>query len=103
MIVLNLATDAAVLAHHLTEGLPSRGIVDQLRRAADSVVLNLAESRTRLDGNGKKHLKIAHGSCQEAKAAVELLSRTGRMEAEGAGTLWKLLDRVGAMTWGLIR
>ena len=101
MHALRLATDAAVLADELTLGLPVRGIRDQLTRAMDSVVLNIAEGRGYRGALARKHFRIAHGSCQEVKAAVELLRRTQRLEAVAGQRLWAMLDEVGAMTWAL--
>ena len=103
MNVLRTATHVATLTHQLTEGLPKRGLVDQVRRAADSIVLNLAEGRGYRGRMATKYFRIAHGSCQEAKAAVELLAKRGSIQLDAGRRLWLQLDEVGAMTWGLIR
>ena len=52
-----------------------RDLADQLRRAASSVVLNLAEGSRSAKGNKQKHFAFAHGSANEVKAALELLGR----------------------------
>ena len=42
-----------------------------MKRAATSVVLNIAEGSTSAKGNKTKHFAIAHGSANEVKAAVK--------------------------------
>ena len=54
-----------------------RDLADQLRRAASSVVLNLAEGQRSAKGNKHKHYAIAHGSANEVKAALELAQAWG--------------------------
>jgi len=49
-----------------------RDLADQMRRAASSVVLNLAEGSRSSKGNKQRHFAIAHGSASEVKAALEL-------------------------------
>ncbi len=70
---------------------------DQLQRAADSVVLNVAEGRARGGDAGRNHFRIAAGSAAEACAALDLVG-----SAEAAAEQAKL-RRVGAMLRGLVR
>lgn len=70
---------------------------DQLQRAADSVVLNIAEGRARGGDAGRNHYRIAAGSAAEACAALDLV---GSPEAVD---LQPRLRRVGAMLRGLTR
>ncbi len=70
---------------------------DQLQRAADSVVLNIAEGRARGGDAGRNHFRIASGSAAEACAALDLIG-----SAEAAVEQPKL-RRVGAMLRGLSR
>ena len=70
---------------------------DQLQRAADSVVLNLAEGRARGGDAGRNHYRIAAGSAAEACACLDLVGT-----AEAAAQQPKL-RRVGAMLRGLTR
>lgn len=70
---------------------------DQLRRAADSVVLNIAEGRARGGDAGRNHYRIAAGSAAEACAALDLLG-----SPEAAAEQPKL-RRIGAMLRGLAR
>ena len=74
-------------------------LADQLKRAASSVVLNLAEGQRFDNGNKLRHYKIAQGSAHEVKAALDV--------AEGWGYIAHateeraLLDRLLAMLWKL--
>ncbi len=72
-------------------------IRDQLQRAADSVVLNIAEGRARGGDAGRNHFRIAAGSAAEACAALDLV---GSVEALAEQPR---LRRVGAMLHGLAR
>ena len=46
---------------------------DQARRAADSVVLNLAEGAYRIGKDRQRHFRIAMGSAAEACAVLDLV------------------------------
>lgn len=97
-----VATEAAALAHRLT-GQLAKGDGDQLRRAAASVALNVAEGLGYDGAQERKHLKIAYASCQEAKAAVHLLALTDSVDLDAAREVWKRLHRAGGMLHGLLR
>ena len=86
---------APVLAKH------DRNLADQLRRAASSVTLNLAEGSRYHDGNRARHFRIAHGSAREVKAAVDVAIRFGWIES--APRTYATLDRLLALLWGLTR
>ena len=76
-----------------------RDLADQMRRAASSVVLNLAEGQRSAKGNKHKHYAIAHGSANEVKAALELAQAWGWIE--GAREARAILDRLLALLWRL--
>ena len=76
-----------------------RDLADQLKRAASSVVLNLAEGNRLTKGNRPKHFSIAHGSANEVKAALQTAIAWGRIE-DASGSLAKL-DRLLALLWRL--
>lgn len=68
--VWNDAREFASLVYKLTAEFPQRerfGLVDQLRRAAVSVALNIAEGSTKgSDPDFKRYLKMAQGSINES-------------------------------------
>jgi four helix bundle protein len=71
---------------------------DQLVRAADSVVLNIAEGAGRGPGDGRRnHYRIALGSAAEVAAIIDVsdLPQGDERRAE--------LRRIGAMLTGLSR
>ena len=76
-----------------------RDLADQLRRAASSVVLNLAEGQRSAKGNKHKHYAIAHGSANEVKAALDLARAWGWVDDASAPRA--ILDRLLAILWRL--
>ena len=76
-----------------------RELADQLKRAASSVVLNLAEGQQYDNGNKLRHYKIAQGSAHEVKAALDVAEGWGYIEAATAERA--LLDRLLALLWKL--
>ena len=76
-----------------------RNLADQIRRAASSVALNLAESQASRDGNARLRFRTAYGSLSETRTALQV-ARVWRYIGE-TRELDVLLDRVGAMVWRL--
>jgi len=74
-----------------------RDLADQLRRAANSVFLNLNEGRKRLKGDRVRFFAYASGSASEVRAALELAVTWGWIDRPIATLL--LIDRIAAMTW----
>ncbi len=76
-------------------------LADQLRRAANSTALNIAEADGRTGRDRANRFRIARGSALEVRAAVRLAVAWGYVaEAEAAEAL---LDRLAAMLWRLTR
>ena len=74
-------------------------LADQMRRAATSVVLNLAEGQRRMKGNKQRAYEIAHGEAREVLGCLECARAWGWIEDdEGARAS---LDRLLALCWGL--
>ena len=78
-----------------------RDLADQLRRAANSVALNLAEGARSQGGNKHKHYAIAHGSANEVRGALDLAIAWGWL-VDPRAALAKL-DRLLSLLWGLTR
>ena len=75
----------------------------QLRRAATSAPLNLAEGQRRI-GRDRLHLwRIAAGSIAEVRAALEVATALDYLDGAETGRAVALCDRLGAITWGLTR
>ncbi len=80
-----------------------KALADQMKRAAQSVVLNIAEARGSDAGNARSRFATACGSAKEVRAALHIAGDWGYIEAEMATHLDEQLDRVCAITWCLAR
>jgi four helix bundle protein len=76
-----------------------RSLADQLRRAAQSIALNLGEAAGSRAGNRRARLETALGSTQESRVALRIAAAWGYLSGEDAQALDAMLDRVAAMTW----
>ena len=76
-----------------------RALADQMRRAASSVALNLAEGNRRTGQDRMQFFRIAAGSAAEVRAALEVALAWGYIDA--APVAEAELDRVLAMVWRL--
>ena len=97
--VYRVALDFAGWARLAGKGLPAgkAGLRDQLTRAAESVVLNIAEgSGQRSLPVARRHYRVALGSAAECSAAVDLMEIYGVTDPEQGRAL---IRRVGAMLW----
>ena len=73
----------------------------QLRRAASSVALNLAEGNGRRGADRLHHFRIAAGSADETRTALRLAEAWGHIDAAASADALAYLDRVLAMLWRL--
>jgi four helix bundle protein len=80
-----------------------KSLADQLKRAAQSVVLNIAEGRGNDAGNARARFSTACGSAKEVRAALNVASDWGYIETHMAAHLDQRLDEVCAITWCLGR
>jgi four helix bundle protein len=76
-----------------------RDLADQIKRAASSVALNLAERQRLTKGNKPKHYAIAHGSANEVRAALQTALAWGWL-ADASDALANV-DRLLALLWRL--
>lgn len=95
------AMDAIEEVHRLTEKWPRHarfGITDQVRRAACSVAMNIAEGNCRSTRRDYAHfIAIATGSAGETQAGLLIGVRLGYMTAETAEPTIARLDSIGRM------
>ena len=80
-----------------------KSLADQLKRAAQSVVLNIAEARGNDAGNARARFSTACGSAKEVRAALNVATDWGYIETHKATHLDEKLDEVCAITWCLGR
>lgn len=80
-----------------------RGLWEQIRRAAGSVSLNIAEGNRRSGGDRLHHFRIAAGSADELRTALRVAVAWGDLDESQISSALQLLDRVLAMLWRLTR
>ncbi len=76
-------------------------LFDQIRRAATSLALNLAEGRKRVGRDRLNHWRIASGSADEVRAGLRVANAWGDLDPSSYEKSFQLLDRIAAMTWKL--
>ncbi|MCB9621879.1 MAG: four helix bundle protein [Sandaracinus sp.] len=79
-----------------------RSLADQLRRAAQSVALNLAESTGHDAGNRRQRIRSAFGSAQETKTALRIARGWRYIDAADAERAYVLADRIAGACWRLL-
>lgn len=98
------ATDAVYAA---TKDFPKEelfGLVSQLRRAACSVPMNIAEGyrRKAKKADYLKYLRYADGSAAEMETAIEISKRQGYIGADKSQAMTGQYQEIGRMLGGLI-
>ena len=78
-------------------------LVDQSHRAAESVVLNVAEAYPTSGPDRARRFRIAGNEAAECHAALDLFELRGQLRGPTLATLRQLLDRERAMLWRLSR
>ena len=94
------------MSAEIITGLPkgNSGLADQLRRAALSVPLNVAEATGRNSaGDIQRHYAIARGSAMECAALMDAMKVLGLIEESRYVDAIQLLTRVVAMCTKLCR
>ena len=79
----------------------NRNLADQLRRAATSTALNVAEANRREGRDRASRFRIASGECAEAVAALQIAVVWGYVAADAIGDAVGFADRLCAMLWRL--
>ena len=80
-----------------------RDLAKQLRRAASSTVLNIAEGSRREGGDRTYHYRVAAGSNAETRACLQAAAAWGHVAPAAAATALATQDRVAAMLYRLTR
>ena len=76
-----------------------RDLADQVRRAASSVALNIAEGAGRVGKDRPHHYRVAAGGNLEVAAGLRVAVAWGDLEAAEVQAALELGRRVGAMLW----
>ena len=92
--------------YRLTKHVPTEekfGMITQIRRAALSVHLNIAEGASRKSEiERKRYYEIARGSAIEIDAALDIAENLGHLENMNIESLGEVLIRCFKMLTGLI-
>jgi four helix bundle protein len=88
---------------NLLAGRFDSNLADQARRAAVSVVLNVAEGNQRTGKDRLNRFRIALGSAAEVTACLDVAEAVGYVGGADTAAAKQLADRVRAMTWRLSR
>ncbi len=101
------ARSLAVLSKAAIGRLPASerdGLADQWRRAAYSVVLNIAEGASRRRaGEFRRYLDIARASLDEIEAIIDLTIALGFFRPEELARLEAARDECARTVYGLLR
>lgn len=101
------AMDVALAVYELTRGFPKEemfGLTSQLRRAAVSVISNIAEGKGRLtEKDLVRFLATARGSLFEVEAQIALAERLSYIKQLEAVRILAMTSETGKLINGLIR
>ena len=78
-----------------------RSLFDQIHRAMNSVVLNIAEADGNDSGTAKARFASACGSAKEVRAGLQLAVAYGYVPSSKVTKVDVALDEVCAMSWRL--
>jgi four helix bundle protein len=92
---------AAPLAERAPRGYGS--LADQLRRAALSVPLNIADGGGRFDRDARRYYAIARGSALECAAILDAFEALAVASDDDLSEARQLLDRIVAMLTVMLR
>ena len=95
--VYRCAVQFLALSSRLAANLPrgNAGLADQLRRAALSVPLNIAEAAGRVtDRDGARHYAISRGSAMECAAIIDALHVLGLASDMERAEALEILERM---------
>ena len=98
-IALQVVSDMAELLPKIASH--DRNLAQQLRRAATSVVLNIAEAEHSDAGNRRARFHTAAGSANETRSAIRVAVAWRYLQREQVEASLNGLDRGNAMIWRL--
>lgn len=79
-------------------------LLDQMRRAMASVVLNIAEGNARRSSSERRRFfEVARASAAEVGASIDLMGAFRLVTPEGAVAFKSQLEEISKMLWGLMR
>ena len=103
--LLDHAVTVAELARPLVEAIQrkDRDLASQVRRAVNSIALNVAEAHGAGSGNSRLRFESALGSLYEARAGLRLALAWGYFSQSAAAAALEAMDRLGARIYGMTK
>ncbi len=98
-----VARDIYRLVYAATKSRIQGERVDQLVRASESVMRNIAEGYPTVGADRARRFRIAANEASEVGASLDILEIRGEIPGETLDQLRELLDRLRAMLWKLSR
>ena len=104
LVVHQVAAEAVAALRPLALALAARDkdLANQLRRAAASILLNIAEGEGSDPGNARSRFHTALGSTREVRAALCIAVAWGHVLPADQVAVDVLLDRTSAMLYRLL-
>ena len=102
-VAYEVALDLISGLRPLVGGLKTRNkdLADQMKCAAESVVLNIAVGYRRVGKDRLHFFRIAQGSASEVGACLDVAARWGEIASKDAEAVMRLLGRELALLRGL--
>jgi four helix bundle protein len=104
LVVWQKGLDLVASVYTVTAVLPRDelfGLTSQMRRAAVSIVANVAEGSGRTRKEFLHHIVIARGSQKELEALTLVCTRLGYLTEQNVAESSALQDEVARMLWSL--
>ena len=100
--------ESALKAHALSGNLPKEetyGLQSQVRRAAMSIPLNIAEGYGKRESAAefKRYLQMAKGSSEEMKVLIDFMKDLGYIGKREHEEMRAVYDEIGKMLYALIK
>jgi four helix bundle protein len=104
-IALQVSIEVVQSLRVVVEELATRdaALADQIRRAASSAALNVAEGAKRIGRDQQHHYRVAAGSAAEVRAALAVAAAWGYFDAARFPAMEAILDRQAALLHRIIR
>jgi four helix bundle protein len=101
--VLAVALEAVTALRPVVEKIrqADKDLAGQIRRAASSMPMCIAEGAERAGGDRSHLYRVAAGSAAEVRTALAIALAWGYVESAKVIAVEELLDRVTAMLWRL--